>query len=187
MFSLTQQGYLVQPHLSAGRIPTRKAFSYYIENLLSPRKIAKMKKQIKSFFAKKNRKNVILKDLAKKAAELSHVLAIVASDYNYIYYTGLSYLFNQPEFSHLDLICDASEIIDNLDELVNLNFSRNDNGINILIGDKAILGGPYALISNCRYYSNLRKKIFFGLFGPMRMDYKKNIALADYISEVLLD
>lgn len=35
MADLTQQGYLYQPHTSAGRIPTHKACKYYIDNLMS--------------------------------------------------------------------------------------------------------------------------------------------------------
>lgn len=33
MAELTEQGYLAQPHSSAGRIPTKKAFEHYIESL----------------------------------------------------------------------------------------------------------------------------------------------------------
>ncbi|MEG1781620.1 MAG: heat-inducible transcriptional repressor HrcA [Oscillospiraceae bacterium] len=33
MAMLTKLGYLIQPHVSAGRVPTNKAYRYYIENL----------------------------------------------------------------------------------------------------------------------------------------------------------
>lgn len=36
MADLTQNGYLYQPHTSAGRIPTQKACRYYIDNLMTP-------------------------------------------------------------------------------------------------------------------------------------------------------
>src|SRR5712692_4906718 len=35
MAELEDAGYLHQPHTSAGRIPTEKAFRYYVDNLLS--------------------------------------------------------------------------------------------------------------------------------------------------------
>ncbi len=35
MAELEEAGYLYQPHTSAGRIPTEKAFRYYVDNLLS--------------------------------------------------------------------------------------------------------------------------------------------------------
>lgn len=183
MSVLTKQGYLIQPHLSAGRIPTREAFSYYIENLLPLEEVKNLEKQLKNLFRKK--KKIDLKKIAKQTAELAGLLTIVASGNNYFYYTGLSYLFSQPEFSHLDLISHASEIIDRLDELISIGFGYNNDKLNILIGDEKILGGVYTLIFSCCYYPRLKRKIFFGLFGPIRMNYRKNIALINCVNKIL--
>ena len=35
MADLTNRGYLIQPHTSAGRIPTRQAYRYYFDNILN--------------------------------------------------------------------------------------------------------------------------------------------------------
>lgn len=34
MADLEEQGYLIQPHTSAGRIPTQKGYRYYVDNLM---------------------------------------------------------------------------------------------------------------------------------------------------------
>ncbi|MGH7865695.1 MAG: hypothetical protein ACREQB_11945 [Candidatus Binataceae bacterium] len=39
MSELEQAGYLEQPHTSAGRVPTEKAFRYYVDNLMTARRI----------------------------------------------------------------------------------------------------------------------------------------------------
>jgi heat-inducible transcriptional repressor len=39
MSELEETGYLMQPHTSAGRIPTDKAFRYYVDHLIPPRQI----------------------------------------------------------------------------------------------------------------------------------------------------
>src|SRR3712207_5968695 len=36
MAMLEQEGYLVQPHTSAGRIPTDKGYRFYVDHLVSP-------------------------------------------------------------------------------------------------------------------------------------------------------
>jgi len=36
MADLTEKGFLMQPHTSAGRIPTQKAFRYYVDSVLKP-------------------------------------------------------------------------------------------------------------------------------------------------------
>ena len=34
--SLDEEGYLHQPHTSAGRVPTKQGYRYYIDNLMKP-------------------------------------------------------------------------------------------------------------------------------------------------------
>lgn len=62
MVELTETGYLEQPHISAGRVPTAKAFRLYVDAFLTPRALPD------------ERKSVINAALAEGDAELSHVL-----------------------------------------------------------------------------------------------------------------
>lgn len=51
MAALTKQGYLIQPHISAGRVPTNKAYRFYVENMKRETQIApEDKRQIKAYF-----------------------------------------------------------------------------------------------------------------------------------------
>ena len=51
MALLTKLGYLIQPHVSAGRVPTNKAYRYYIENLDRENPLSqKDKEEIKAQF-----------------------------------------------------------------------------------------------------------------------------------------
>ena len=45
MAYLTKQGFLDQPHVSAGRVPTNKAYRYYIENLDHSTALTKMERE----------------------------------------------------------------------------------------------------------------------------------------------
>ncbi len=45
MSVLTEKGYLEQPHVSAGRIPTAKALRLYVDTLLRPRPLSNAKKE----------------------------------------------------------------------------------------------------------------------------------------------
>lgn len=44
MAALTDKGYLEQPHVSAGRVPTAKAFRLYVDAVLAPKPLPKAKK-----------------------------------------------------------------------------------------------------------------------------------------------
>ncbi|MGH7562919.1 MAG: heat-inducible transcriptional repressor HrcA, partial [Gemmatimonadota bacterium] len=51
MSDLTQRGYLTQPHPSAGRIPTDKAYRYYVRSLMqiervSPEEVRRLEESV---------------------------------------------------------------------------------------------------------------------------------------------
>lgn len=52
MASLEQDGYLYQPHPSAGRIPTDKGYRFFVDHLRSPSLRPLQRQQIREFFAK---------------------------------------------------------------------------------------------------------------------------------------
>src|SRR4051794_14100837 len=51
MVVLEQEGYLSQPHTSAGRIPTDKGYRFFVDSLVGPGELdASRRQQVKSFF-----------------------------------------------------------------------------------------------------------------------------------------
>lgn len=59
---LTDQGYLDQPHVSAGRVPTAKAFRFYVDSVLAPRPLPAAKR------------NAIARELDLENADISQIL-----------------------------------------------------------------------------------------------------------------
>ena len=45
MASLSEMGYLVQPHTSAGRIPTQSGYRYYLDHLIEPVELSSREKR----------------------------------------------------------------------------------------------------------------------------------------------
>jgi heat-inducible transcriptional repressor len=53
MVALEQEGYLAQPHTSAGRVPTDKGYRFFVDSLTAPGPLdASHRQQVSSFFAK---------------------------------------------------------------------------------------------------------------------------------------
>jgi heat-inducible transcriptional repressor len=51
MVALEQEGYLAQPHTSAGRVPTDKGYRFFVDSLVGPGELdAARRHQVKSFF-----------------------------------------------------------------------------------------------------------------------------------------
>ncbi len=120
MAELEEEGWIMQPYTSAGRIPTEKAFSRHIAALerkeLSKREAAILDEPSEQASDSDARG----KHSAKKLASLSNLAVVWAFHKNHVYYTGISNLLQQPEFTQPHLVYDISAIIDRIDEIVEL-------------------------------------------------------------------
>lgn len=177
MANLETEGYIVQPHTSAGRIPTELAYNYYLARI-QPKKISKSDKDsLEELLSQNSEEN--FKDVAKHLSQLSGVAVFWAFHRHNLYYTGISNLFQQPEFSRMNIIFDISAIIDRIDEIINEVFSEIPVGINTKIGTNSPFGDFSGSII-AKYKSGEHEGLF-GLLGPMRMDYERNLSLIDFV------
>lgn len=193
MAFLTEGGYLFQPHTSAGRAPTTQGFEYYIDHLLTKRAPTKKEKQALDASTRKARvtkddkegQEIIMKYIAKEVSAISGELSILVFDGDNFYYTGLSYLFHQPEFAEQNVIYNISYIVDHLDRIMAEVFNNIGDETEILIGKKNPFSELCSAIFTRYQLSSRRTHNIFGLLGPVRMDYNKNIGLINYVKELL--
>lgn len=183
MVELEQSGYIAQPHTSAGRIPTEKAYNFYLENL-SEKKLSEAEaKMFEKLLVKKD--EVSFKQAAKDLAKISNNAVFWAFHKHNLYYTGVSNLLHQPEFSETGLIYDISEVIDRVDEIIGQIFNDLKFGPQIMLGSKNPFS-PYCgtVIAKYRLNDNIG---LVGILGPIRMNYEKNLALIKFVNNILMD
>jgi len=79
MAVLEQEGFLIQPHTSAGRIPTDKGYRFFVDHLASPRTVdAAVSRQIGDFFdVAHGRLEELLHHTSDLLARLTHNAAVV--------------------------------------------------------------------------------------------------------------
>ena len=79
MSHLESEGFLVQPHTSAGRIPTDKGYRYYVDHLTTPGRLDKATtRQVGDFFsAAHGRLEEMLHQTSNLLAELTNSAAVV--------------------------------------------------------------------------------------------------------------
>jgi len=181
MASLEQEGLIKQPHTSAGRVPTERAYNLYLENL-TEKKLNEHEIEIfKKVLNKKDEFN--FKQTAKELARLSNNAVFWAYHKHNLYYTGISNLFSQPEFIQTNLIYDISAIIDRVDEIINEIYDEVKYEPKVLIGSENPFGNFCStILTKYRAGDNIG---MFGIIGPIRMDYEKNLALVKYINQVI--
>jgi heat-inducible transcriptional repressor len=181
MAMLEEHGYIVQPHTSAGRIPTIKGYEFYLEHFLQPKKptSAQMKK-----LEDAKKREPLTKALAKELAELSGQTVFIAFAENDFYYTGISYLFSQPEFHQPEAVINISSVLDALDQtLVELYETATDE-IQILLGKQNPFSVQCGLLLS-KTKVNKKEEGVIGILGPTRMNYNQTIGLLNYSKELL--
>lgn len=186
MMALEKEGLIFQPHTSAGRIPTEAGWQFYLNNSLKDKALShKEKNDLDTVFKASEESEAKVKNLAKKLAEISREAVIVGFNPDYIYYTGLSQLFRQPEFTQYDLICHLSEVIDHLEEVISRLFSEvAENDFKIMVGQDNPFGRECGAIVS-KFKNKKGEAGIFTLLGPARMAYENNLALLKYSHSLL--
>jgi heat-inducible transcriptional repressor len=81
MASLEQEGYLSQPHVSAGRVPTDRGYRYYVDNISSPNPLGSSQfSQLQGFFDHvKGELEDLLQDTSRLLSSLTNFTSVVTA------------------------------------------------------------------------------------------------------------
>jgi len=183
MAELEDRGFIKQPYTSAGRVPTEPAYNFYLENL-GDKKLTEAEMRILDKLLK-TKDEFNFKQTAKVLAKISQAAVFWAFQRNNLYYTGISNLLHQPEFSQSELIYNISEIIDRLDEIIDDIFDELKPGEQILLGSKNPFD-PNCSTVMAKYKLNNSHGLV-GILGPVRMNYEKNLALIKFVNHRLIN
>jgi len=190
MMALEELGYLHQPHISAGRIPTDKGYRYFVEEVMKDKELSKdeQHKLQKEFLKLKAQNTRLTRTTAKLLSHMSGNFAISGmldkSDFEDF---GMRELIEQPEFQELDEMCRLVEMLDYVDEKFDqLTKDIKEGETKIFIGNENPIGGT----SNCSmmvapYKLKSGEKGILALIGPKRMKYAKNKSMMEYVKKLL--
>lgn len=184
MAALEKEGFLQAPHTSAGRIPTEAAYVYFLKHFVEPKHEAATEERLRASVAGAENDEAALKTLAKTLVQFSGETAIIAFGPNWSYYTGVSNLFQKPDFQDLEIVQTLSEVVDRFDEAMRAFYHLVTEKPGVLIGSESPFGNQMASIL-VKYHLPDRGDGVIGLVGPMRMDYATNLGLVEGAKEAL--
>lgn len=185
MMELESAGYIYQPHTSAGRVPTEKGYKYYVDNFLGASQPATvLKKQILQSVRRLTGEEKI-KGLARAISETTEEAVIVAFNQHQLYFTGLSFLFSKPEFCEQARVASISQVLDHFEEAMPAVLELVGKEKIALVGGQNPFGQVCSFIAAPLRLRQRGQEGFFGILGPLRMDYEKNWGLVDLIKEIL--
>lgn len=178
MRDLEENGYLMHPHTSAGRVPTDKGFQYYVDTIMKPESASRIiQKKIQEAVSNGTDVREQIKHVAKATAEYLESSVIVAFNPTSVYYTGISYLFAQPEFRDSAYTVHISKIFDHCeDNLTDMYRLIGQGQTEVLIGEQNPFG------SSCGLVGTRVGETLFTVLAPIRMDYAKAVGLLTYIN-----
>jgi heat-inducible transcriptional repressor len=187
MAELEEEGYICQPHTSAGRVPTEKAYLMVVDELKDKKSIKKMREsEVKTIEEVFNIDGELrFKEMAKTLARITDSAVFWAFHKHNLYYTGLSNLFRQPEFANSSLVYDFSEVVDRMDEIINDIYDNVGFEPEVLLGTDNPFGNFCSTI--LVKYREGENTGLFGILSPMRTDYEGNMGIIKYIIKMLND
>lgn len=181
MLELDQEGFLTQPHTSAGRVPTEKGYKYFIQHLSE---MQMPKKEARREVA--HATSQLGDDMETAFDELSRVLArhlklfsgveILENDRRIFSY-GMADVLREPEFREHALAVQFADIVDHLeDELRRVSDNGDIPQINI---------GTFGMVSTVFCSKNLGECVLFSI-GPQRMNYEAARSLLKYAADDII-
>ncbi len=180
---LTGEGYLFQPHTSAGRVPTDKGYRFFVDNLLEK---GFKEFEIGDWFEKDFEDTIkFIQNLTKKLASLSRALVLSYLKREKIFWKeGWEEILREPEFKEKDCLINFTEFLKNFEE--NIEDYQIDSGIKVYIGKETLFkkAKDFSIISS-KCCLPAKGEGIISLLGPKRMTYDRNISLINSLTKLL--
>ena len=200
MAQLEAAGLIIQPHTSAGRVPTDAGYRYYVNALserpetlaakphakpetYNPRTAERSSRVLEVRVSAQNRADSAIRGAVDSLVELTGNLGL-ATIGDQLYIAGVSRLFAQPEFLDNRRVQAVAELLDNLEPW--LREAAPGQPLNIFIGQENPIGkssGASLVVS--RFRSPYSDKSYIGVLGPTRQNYLRVMSLVRHAGQFL--
>lgn len=186
---LCQEGFLEQPHVSAGRIPTAKGYQIYVQRFIEPtketQKVRKNFDRLKQAYVRRKDQEKVYEAVTLLSHMVPNVAFATVPHKDMVYYLGLANTLRQPEFVQSPEL--ASGVIEVLESGLSsvLENAELDDRVHTYIGDEHLVPQIQSCSMLVTRYEVRGSHGALGILGPMRMDYAYNTAALDLMRDFL--
>lgn len=185
LFTLTEEGFLLQPYTSAGRVPTDKGYRFYVDEI-SEHASEPGEALLEEHNAEYNIQDYfqffqgMIKSLAATSSNL--ILAYLPKQ-NVLWKEGWEELLKAPEFEAKEYILNFAQFVDDLDE--GIRDFRAEKIIEIYIGKENPFSKAedFSIMISAHSFPRGEKGVM-AIAGPKRMAYHKNIGLMNSLQNL---
>lgn len=189
MVSLTKEGYLRQPHASAGRVPTSIGFKFYIDQLMEEKRLSVTEEVAtkEAVWDHRFEFDRLFKELTRALAERTQSLAVATTDNGDVYSAGYANILDIPEFYDIDVTRTVLSLLDRSKQLQTL-FEKafGQDSVHVLLGedfDQEFLR-PCSLVFT-HFETDLGRSGAIGIIGPSRLNYARVIPIIRYFGDLV--
>lgn len=183
MAELEAGGYIKQPHISAGRIPTDKGYRAYVNAIDEARADGRVSQVIAKRVNSAGEIDRALKQAAESLSEVTQNVGIATTS-DGLFFTGLATLFGQPEFFGGHQAYEVARLLDHLDEW--LSEAAPTDRVSVFIGRENPIGkSSGASLILARFSSPYSDNSYVGVLGSTRQNYNRVIGLVGYTGRLL--
>lgn len=190
MARLEEMGYIVQPHTSAGRVPTDAGYRLYVNTLNEahsndpqPLLTDRGTRALEARVGSSDRADRAIRSAVDSLVDLTQNLGL-ATIGDELYINGIGNLFSQPEFLQGGHVQAVARLLDNLEPW--LREAKPNEPLNVYIGSENPIGkssGATLIIS--RFRSPYSDNSYIGVLGPTRQSYAKVMRLVRHAGAML--
>lgn len=189
MARLEEMGFIMQPHTSAGRIPTDKGYRFYVNGITEAQtgELPALDRSVRAIEARvaghSDRADRAIRSAVDSLVELTQNLGL-ATIGDQLYMSGIGNLFSQPEFTQGNHAQAVARLLDNLEPW--LREAAPNEPLNVYIGSENPVGktsGASLIIS--RFRSPYSDRSYIGVLGPTRQSYGKVMRLVRHAGAML--
>jgi heat-inducible transcriptional repressor len=189
MVTLTKNGYLRQPHTSAGRIPTPMAMKFYINQLMEEKQLglADEVKAKEDVWDSRRDFSDLMESATKALSMKTNALSVAATKDGSVWAHGYANVFNDPEFMNYQVCQSLFSTLEQEKRLVDLFFNKftGVSPIEVLFGEE--LGWdffePIGIVASRFKVGEQEGAI--GIIGPFRLNYPTIIPTVRYFGNLL--
>jgi heat-inducible transcriptional repressor len=190
MVELAKKGYLKKEYFSSGRVPSAKAFRFYIKNLMKEKELSTIDavSYKNSIWDDRDKLYRLLSQATKALSRKTSLLSIAAADSGDFYYTGVANLLNHQEFTNFNLSRNLFYLLEEVNfwEKIIDELAKKDDDLYYLLGEEDFHNPIFdqcASIFGEIEGNKIRGLI--GVIGPKRMFYEQIIPQIRYISNLI--
>ena len=174
LFALTERGYLEQPHVSAGRIPTDRGYRFVVDEIMQEMEERKQKPEQE------------ITDYFSLLEQLTHSSSVLVLGYRpgsrMVWKEGWEHVLREPEFAERESLWNLTRFIEDVEK--KMGDFLPAKAMEVYIGKE----NPFSKVKDfaiiVRRYSSHNKQEglpsqagLVAMVGPKRMEYEKNIEL----------